>query len=216
MIYPGTHTSRSSHHARQRPFNAKSWHCRDLSCNQWPRTRSPTRPANVPNARQPSRTSSPSCRSGARQARPQTSPCSAHCRTRHGTTPGTPFFLSPTPTNPQPHHTLLHRKHTPSTPGTDGRTRWRSTSACTYASRRSDGRNTPAAVTEPRRAVPRGAAVNRPGTRAMGSPLAGGEPSAKYLLLYLTCAQRKHGSRFCSSPGPLAGGPLHGQHEARA
>ena len=36
------------------------------------------------------------------------------------------------------------------------------------------GRNTPAAVTEPRFAVPRGESVNRPGTRATGSPPAGG------------------------------------------
>ena len=61
--------SRSRYHARQRPFNAKSWHCRDHSCNRWPRKRSPTRQANVPNTRPPSRTASPSRRSGVRQAR---------------------------------------------------------------------------------------------------------------------------------------------------
>ena len=37
-------------------------------------------------------------------------------------------------------------------------------------------RSTPAGVTEPRRAAPRGAAVNRPGTQVMGSLPAGGEP----------------------------------------
>ena len=187
---------------RKRLFNAKSWHCRDPVCNRWPRTRSPTRPANVPNARPPSRTASLSRRSSARQGRPQTktriptSPCSARCRTRQGTASGSPFILSPTQTKPQFHHTSLLRKLTPSTlrarmlwaaAGAGGRTPWRSTSAWICASRRNVGRNTPVGVSEPRHAVPRGTAANR--------PAGWWGVVARCLLLCLTCAERNHGSQ---------------------